>query len=85
VYSSEETQQWAQAGCRSAGIGCLECKQPVIDAMLKEQDVWRERAQPYLDDPALLRAIVDDGCDRARRTAQETMREVREAMGLGYR
>ena len=84
IYSSAETQEWAARGCRSAGIGCLDCKQPVIDAMLKEQQPWRERAQPFLDDPALLRAIVADGCDRARATAQETMRDVREAMGLVY-
>ncbi len=84
VYSSAETQAWAAHGCRTAGIGCLDCKQPVIDAMLKEQQPWRERAQPYLDDPSLLRSIVADGCDRARATAQETMREVRDAMGLAY-
>ncbi len=84
VYSSAETQAWAAHGCRTAGIGCLDCKQPVIDAMLKEQQPWRERAQPYLDDPSLLRSIVADGCDRARATAQETMREVRDAMGLVY-
>jgi tryptophanyl-tRNA synthetase len=73
-----------QAGCRSAGIGCLECKQPVIDAVIAEQQVFFERAQPYLDDPARLKAIVADGCDRARAVAQETMREVREVMGLSY-
>jgi tryptophanyl-tRNA synthetase len=84
IYSPAETQDWAARGCRSAGIGCLDCKQPVIDAMLKEQQPWRERAQPFLDDPTLLRAIVADGCDRARATAQETMRDVRDAMGLVY-
>jgi tryptophanyl-tRNA synthetase len=84
VYSDAATQQWAAQGCRSAGIGCLDCKQPVIDAMLAEQAPWRERAQRYLDDPALLRAIVADGCDRARATARETMRDVRDAMGLTY-
>ena len=71
-------------GCRSAGIGCLECKQPVIDGILAEQQPMRERAQVYLDDPTLVRNIVADGCDRARKVAQETMREVREAMGLAY-
>ena len=85
VYSSPETRDWVQQGCRSAGIGCIECKQPVIDAMLAEQQPWRERAQPFLDRPQLLREIVDDGCARARATAQETLRDVREAMGLVYR
>jgi tryptophanyl-tRNA synthetase len=84
VYSSAHTRDWVQKGCRSAGIGCLECKQPVIDAMLAEQQPWRERAQPFLDRPQLLREIVDDGCARARAAAQETMRDVREAMGLAY-
>jgi tryptophanyl-tRNA synthetase len=71
-------------GCKSAGIGCLECKQPVIDGILKEQEPMRERAQQYLDDPSLVRAIVADGCDQARKHAQETMRDVREEMGLSY-
>jgi tryptophanyl-tRNA synthetase len=84
IYSTDETQAWAAQGCRTAGIGCLDCKQPVIEAMLREQQPWRERAQRYLDDPSLLRSIVADGCDRARATAQETMREVRSAMGLTY-
>jgi tryptophanyl-tRNA synthetase len=84
VYTSAETREWAQAGCRSAGIGCLECKQPLIDAVLHEQQEFHERAQPYLDDPSLLRNIIADGCDRARKLAQETMRDVREAMGLSY-
>jgi tryptophanyl-tRNA synthetase len=85
VYSDEPTRQWAAAGCRSAGIGCLECKQPVIDAVLKEQEPMRERAQRYLDDPTLVRAIIADGCDKARTLAAETMRDVREVMGLSYR
>ncbi|MCB1946233.1 MAG: tryptophan--tRNA ligase [Thauera sp.] len=84
IYSGEETLAWVQQGCRSAGIGCLECKQPVLEAILREQEVLNERAQPYLDDPSLLRSIIADGCERARRLAQETMRDVREAMGLDY-
>ena len=84
IYTTAEVRDWAATGCRTAGIGCLECKQPLIDAMLGEQQVWRQRAQPYLDDPSLLRSIVADGCDRARAAAQETMRDVREAMGLAY-
>jgi tryptophanyl-tRNA synthetase len=84
VYSDNETQQWVQKGCRSAGIGCLECKQPVIDKVLVEQAPMRERAQRYLDDPSLVKNIIADGCDKARDMARETMREVREAMGLDY-
>ncbi|MYN01985.1 tryptophan--tRNA ligase [Pseudoduganella sp. DS3] len=82
VYSDPPTREWVQQGCRSAGIGCLECKQPVIDAIIKEQEPMHERAQPYLNDPSLVRAIVADGNEAARKLAQETMRDVREAMGL---
>jgi tryptophanyl-tRNA synthetase len=84
VYSDGNTKDWVMKGCTSAGIGCLECKQPVVDAVLAEQEPMHERAQQYLDDPSLVRAIVADGCEKARRLAQETMRDVREAMGLSY-
>jgi tryptophanyl-tRNA synthetase len=84
VYSDEPVREWVQAGCRSAGIGCLECKQPVIDAVIRELAPMRERAQRYLEDPTLVRNIIADGCDRARELAGETMREVREAMGLPH-
>ncbi|MEQ1776040.1 MAG: tryptophan--tRNA ligase [Burkholderiales bacterium] len=84
VYSDDAKKQWVQQGCRSAGIGCLECKQPVIDAVIAEQHPMRERAQRYLDDPTLVRNIVADGCEKARKMAQETLRDVREVMGLGY-
>ncbi|MFM7523466.1 MAG: tryptophan--tRNA ligase [Betaproteobacteria bacterium] len=84
VYSDQTTQDWVVQGCKTAGIGCLECKQPVIDGILKEQEPMRERAQQYLDDPSLVRAIVAYGCDQARKLAQETMRDVREEMGLSY-
>ncbi len=82
AYSDDTTRNWVQRGCTSAGIGCLECKQPVTDAILREQQPMLERAQPYLDQPALVRDILDDGCDRARAAARETMVEVRDAMGL---
>ncbi len=82
VYSDQTTKDWAHKGCQSASIGCLDCKQPVIDAILREQQPMFERAQQYLDDPSLLRSIIADGSDKARKVAQETMRDVREAMGL---
>ncbi|HEX5639711.1 MAG TPA: tryptophan--tRNA ligase [Burkholderiaceae bacterium] len=84
IYSDESTREWVQTGCRTAGIGCLECKQPVIDAVIRELAPMRERAQRYLEDPTLVRNIIADGCDRARELAGETMREVREAMGLPH-
>ena len=84
VYSSEATRQWVTQGCKSAGIGCLECKQPVIDGILAEQQPMLARAEPYIANPKIVREIVDAGTERARVTARETMREVREAMGLNY-
>ena len=84
VYTDEQTHKWVRAGCTSAGIGCLECKQPVIDGVLAEQKPMFERAQQYLDDPTLVKNIVADGCEKARKLAEDTMRDVRESMGLGY-
>jgi len=84
IYSGKETQDWVIRGCTTAGIGCLECKQPVIDAIIREQKPILERAQKYLDDPALVRNLVADGCERARKLAEETMRDVRNSMGLAY-
>ena len=73
-----------QQGCRSAGIGCIECKQPVIDGILKEQAPMRERAQKYLDNPQLVREIIAEGNAKASTLARETMRDVRASMGLSY-
>ncbi|MCL2309176.1 MAG: tryptophan--tRNA ligase [Proteobacteria bacterium] len=84
IYSNKDVRDWVAKGCTTAGIGCLECKQPVIDGILKEQEPIRERAQPYLDAPALVRNILADGCVRARKQANEIMRDVREVMGLSY-
>ncbi|MFN4149062.1 MAG: tryptophan--tRNA ligase, partial [Rhodocyclaceae bacterium] len=84
IYSNDEVKAWVRQGCTTAGIGCLECKEPVIDAVLKEQEPIRERALRYEEDPQLVRSIIADGCEKARKLAQETMRDVREAMGLDY-
>jgi len=84
VYSDDKTREWVQTGCRSAGIGCLECKQPVIEGVIAELKPMRERAQRYLDDPTLVKNIVADGCEKARKLADETMRDVRDVMGLDY-
>ena len=84
VYSDEPTRAWAAAGCRSAGIGCLDCKQPVIDAIVRQQQPWRERAERYLSNPKQVHWILEVGTERARTVARETMRDVREAMGLVY-
>lgn len=85
VYSDDTVRQWVREGCKSAGIGCLECKQPVIDGIIKELAPMRARAAPFEDDPTLVKNIIADGCEKARDTAEETMRDVRDAMGLTYR
>lgn len=82
VYSDESTRQWAAAGCRSASIGCLECKKPLIDAVVTEISGMRERAREYESNPDLLRGIVNEGNERAREVAHETLTEVRRAMHL---
>jgi len=84
VYSDDDTRQWVTKGCTTAGIGCLECKQPVIEAITREQQPMLERAEPYVRNPKLVREIIDAGTDRARGVAQATMREVRDAVGLNY-
>ena len=85
IYSDDARRDWVVAGCKSAGIGCLECKQPVIDAIIEELKPMRERAQPYEEDPTLVKNILADGCEKAQASAEETMRDVRDAMGLNYR
>ena len=85
VYSNEETLNWVQEGCRSAAIGCLDCKAPVIEAVLKELEPIRERAHAYEDDPEMVRILIAEGNDRARNAARETLDEVKQAMGLVYR
>lgn len=85
IYSDDGCKAWVQEGCRTAGIGCIECKQPVIDGILKELAPMQERARHYQEDPGRVKRIIADGCDKARELARETMRDVREAMGLDYR
>ena len=84
VYSDEATKDWVVKGCTTAGIGCLDCKQPVIDAIVKEQQPWRERAESYLANPKQVHWIVEMGTERARTVARQTMKDVRSAMGLNY-
>ena len=84
VYSNDETRAWVVHGCTTAAIGCLDCKQPVIDAIVKEQAPWRERAAAFLADPKRVHWIVEVGTERARTVARETMRGVRQSMGLDY-
>ncbi len=84
VYSDNNIKDWVQIGCKSASIGCIECKQPVIEAVLKELKPIQERAAQYAEDPTLVKNIVAEGCEKARKLARETMRDVRDVMGLNY-
>jgi len=85
VYSNEETCGWVQEGCTSAGIGCLDCKQPVIDAVLTEITELQRRAEEYIANPGMVRSIIDEGCEAARDVARDTLDEVRQAIGLNYK
>ncbi|WP_456417918.1 tryptophan--tRNA ligase [Thiolapillus sp.] len=85
IYSDDTVKNWVKEGCRSAGIGCIECKQPVIDAVLAELRPIQERAAEYENDPALVRNIINEGCEKARDEARDTMDEVRHVMSLEYR
>jgi tryptophanyl-tRNA synthetase len=82
IYSDDATRKWASEGCRSAGIGCLDCKQPLIDKIVEEISGMRRRAQEFEDNPELVRGIVAEGADKAREAARETLAEVRRAMHL---
>ena len=84
VYSDAGVRDWVVQGCKSAGIGCLECKQPVIDAIVKQQAPWRERAAALTAEPKKVHWIVENGTERARTVARQTMKDVRGAMGLDY-
>ena len=85
VYSDKSTQEWVQNGCKSAGIGCIDCKMPIVEAINKELEPIRERANEYMETPDLVKNIVAEGCEAARDIAKDTLDEVRNVMGLSYR
>ncbi len=85
IYSDESTRNWVQEGCRSAGIGCLECKKPIIDAVVAEIKPIKDKAKQFEENPAAVKAIIADGTEIAREVAKETLDDVRQAMGLNYR
>jgi len=85
IYSNEETQLWVQNGCKTASNGCVDCKQPVIDAVIAEIRPIRERAKEYIDDPGAVKAIIDEGSEAARDVARDTLEEVRKGMCLSQR
>ena len=84
IYSAEDVKSWAAAGCRSAGIGCVDCKGPLIDAINAEQSIFAERAEQFENNPDLVRAILLEGSEKARDQARDTLDEVRAAVGIGH-
>ena len=84
VYSDDVTREWVQEGCRNAGIGCVECKQPIIDSVLKELKPIQERAREYENDLSTVKSIIEDGNEAAREVARDTLDDVRKAMGIAY-
>lgn len=84
VYSNHEVKEWVREGCTTAGIGCLDCKQPVIEGILTELKPIQERACEFEQDPGRVRAIIHDGSAAARDVARRTLEEVRQVMGLKY-
>ena len=80
VYSDESTRAWVKEGCRSAGIGCIECKRPVIEGVQVELKPIQERAAEYENDRERVRKVLREGSEAAREVARETMRDVFEAL-----
>jgi tryptophanyl-tRNA synthetase len=84
VYSNEDVKDVVVEGCRTAGIGCLQCKSYVVDEILNELKPIQERISEFQEQPGLVREIIQEGSQKAREVAKATMKEVREVMGLGY-
>ena len=85
VYSGEEVKGIVREGCTTAGIGCLDCKQYIVDSVLQELEPIQERAREFEQDPGRVRAIISEGSAAARDVARKSLEEVRQAMGLSYR
>lgn len=85
VYSNDEVKDWVQKGCRNAGIGCIECKGPVTDAIKAELIPIQERAEHFENNPDLVKTVIQEGSEKARDAARDTMEDVRHVMGLSYR
>lgn len=85
IYSNEDTLKWVAQGCKSAGIGCIDCKGPLIDSLKAEQVQFNERATPYIEDRNLIRNIIEKGSEKARVVAKETLEDVRSAVGVSFR
>jgi tryptophanyl-tRNA synthetase len=84
IYSTPNIQEWCSTGCTTADIGCLDCKQPLIDAISRQQQDLINNAAPYIEDPTLVKRIISDGCLRAREVASENIKQIKQAMNIDY-
>jgi len=82
IFSDRATMDKVNVGCRSAGIGCIECKSWAADALVQLLSPMQERRKKFEENPRLAWDILEAGTERARKTAAETMDDVREAMGM---
>ena len=82
VYSDDDVLEWAAQGCRAAGIGCVDCKKPLIEKVNEEQAQMRSRAQQFEEDPDLVHTIILEGSEKARAEARETIEDVKQAIGI---
>ena len=85
IYSAPSVQEWAAEGCRSAGIGCIDCKKPLIEAISSEQEAMIERGAPFEEQPDLVHHILQEGAEKAREAAKETLDEVRACIGVAHK
>ena len=82
IFSDRDTNARVDAGCRTAGIGCIECKSWAADSLMRILTPMQARRKKYEENPRLAWDILESGSERARKVAAETMAEVREAMGM---
>ncbi|OED44033.1 tryptophan--tRNA ligase [Endozoicomonas sp. (ex Bugula neritina AB1)] len=85
LYSDTQQQEWVQQGCRSASIGCVDCKVPIIEAIQAELEPMHIEVRELENNQDIVKNILSEGCEKARDEAQDTLKEVREVIGLGYR
>ncbi len=82
IFSDAPTLEWVNAGCRTAGIGCIECKSRAADHLMTVLAPMQERRRPFEANPKLAWDILEEGSRKARVIAEETMHQVRDAMNL---
>lgn len=82
VYSDEACRNWAAEGCRTASIGCIDCKKPLIERISEEQAPIRETAREYRENPDFVESVLREGSERAREEARDTLEDVRAAIGF---